>query len=810
MPKFLSALFLLTPFLLTPFLTLAQAPHDTGTPAAKNTSSALRGRIVDKDNKGPIHFASVTLLRKDSTTVTGLESQEDGGFTIGQLPDEPLILKVSFVGYQSFFRNIPSPRKLPLNLGTISLVADASQLQTVVVSAEKSAFKVETDKKIFNVDKSLASKGGTAVDALRQVPTLNVSASGNISLRNGAPVILLDGKRTTLSLDQIPADQIQSVEVMPNPSAKYDAQGNNGIVNIVMKKNRKPGINGSVTGVWNSLGENYGFFNLNAYKKRWNFNLNLMTHHHRNAGTTTTTRDDLTDHTSLLQHSRNETTGPFHKVHMGADFFMDDHNTFSLSGDIGFGSHPTTTTQQTSYLDPTGKADSSSFRRSYDGRKFTFAHVNFDYAHEFNKTGEKWTASGALENYYSPTPGNYSMQYLDKSGMPSGSPYLQNYSSLVRAPTVTLQSDYTDPLRDGKAKLEAGIKAILHRDHSYNLIGDYDSSSNSYIRDLPTSYNYRYSDNTYSAYGSYSDKIGEFSYMAGLRFEQYNYKGVMIDTNLNFAYHTTGVYPSLFLTEKLDSRSELHLNYSRRINRPDFGQISPRTDYSNPQNPQQGNPDLRPENTNLLELSYNTLFNNTSVATTFFIKNTLNAITSYSIPLSQDTLLGTYKNANSNNTYGAEIVVKVPVVKWWSTTTNVNLFQTSINADNLSEGLSNSGFSWFAKLNSDMKVSELFTFQLTGIYSGPEVMAQGKTLASGGLDAAIKKDLLKNKAATLVISLSDVLNTERERTQTYSENLFFQDVINKPITRVLKINFTYIFGKDRFGKKPSAPSTPSA
>jgi hypothetical protein len=143
------------------------------------------------------------------------------------------------------------------------------------------------------------------------------------------------------------------------------------------------------------------------------------------------------------------------------------------------------------------------------------------------------------------------------------------------------------------------------------------------------------------------------------------------------------------------------------------------------------------------------------------------------------------------------MVVKIPVMKWWTTTTNLNLYQTSINADNLSPGLSNSGFSWFAKLNSDMKVSDIFTFQLTGNYSAPQVMAQGKTLSSGGMDLAVKKDLLKNKAASLVISVSDILNTERERVQTYSENIFFQDAINKPITRVLKLNFTYTFGKER-------------
>ena len=796
--------FVIVLFLVSPFLSFAQSRPTEASAGNKPTpmTPALRGKIADQDHKSPIHFATISLLRSDSTVLAGQESKEDGGFSFAQVPAETFMVRVSFVGYDSWFKTFPAGRKTPLNLGALALHPNAAQLQTVIVSAEKSAFKTEIDKKVFNVDKSLASKGGTAVDALRQVPTLHVSASGNILLRNGAPVILLDGKRTTLSLDQIPADQIQSVEVMPNPSARYDAQGNNGIVNIVMKKNRRPGLNGSITGVWNSLGENYEFLNLNAYKRRWNFTFNYMGHHHRNAGTTTTTRTDLTNNTSLVQYGRDETTGPFHKLRMGADFFMDEHNTFSLSGDIGIGSHPTTTSQLTDYKDAAGLIDSSSRRNTDAGRKFTFSHATLDYEHAFRRQGEKLTASAAIEAYDGPENGTYSMQYLDKNGSATTEPALQQYQSSIRAHTITLQSDYTNSFHDGHGRLETGLKASIHRDHSLNLLSDYDSNAKQYIENSIVSYNYKYADNTYAAYASVNDQLGNFSYMAGLRFEQFDYKGSMLDTTLNFAYHTTGFYPSLFLTEKLGAHSDLHLNYSRRLNRPDFPQVSPRTDYSNPQDLQRGNPDLQPESTNLLELAYNTMFKTSSLNTTLFVKNTLHAITNYSMPISPDTLLSTYMNANSSNTYGAEIVFKIPVLKWWTATTNLNLYQTSINANNLSKDLSNAGFSWFAKFNSDMKIMDILTFQLTGNYSAAQVMAQGKTLGYGGMDAAIKKDLLKSKAASIVISLSDILNTEKERVRTYSENLFIQEAINKPITRVLKINFTYTFGKER--SKPAA------
>src|SRR6202012_5809707 len=229
-------------------------------------------------------------------------SQADGGFILKKLPDALVTLKISVVGYKSYYRTIAVVSGAPQNTGIVKLTPVATQMQEVAVVGRRPVFKTEVDKKIFDVNQSLASKGGTAQDALRQVPTLSVDASGNVTLRNGSPTILLDGKQTALTLDQIPADQIQSIEVMPNPSGKYDAQGNHGIVNIVLKRNRKPGFNGSATGVWTTLHETYEFLNLNAYKHKWNFTFNFMGHGHRDISHTTTTLNDLTAGTTTVQH----------------------------------------------------------------------------------------------------------------------------------------------------------------------------------------------------------------------------------------------------------------------------------------------------------------------------------------------------------------------------------------------------------------------------------------------------------------------------------------------------------------------------
>jgi iron complex outermembrane receptor protein len=760
----------------------------------------LSGKIIDGQTKQPIPTATVSLLRKDSSVAARVISQADGDFTLKNLPEAPGILEISVVGYQPFYRAIPGAvHASGMNAGTIRLMPVAAQMQTAVVVAQRPIFRTEIDKKVFNVDQSLASKGGTAQDALRQVPTLNVDASGNVTLRNGSPTILLDGKQTDLTLDQIPADQIQSIEVMPNPSAKYDAQGNNGIVNIVLKRNRKPGMNGSFTGVGSTLGETYGFANMNVYKHKWNFRLNYMGHGHRSVSNTSTSLNDLAANTTAIQQGHAVTTGPFQNIRAGVDYNMDAHNTLSLSGNIGFGSHPTSGTQTTTYWDKGALLDSNGYRSSWSGNNFVFSHAHFDYTRTFDKADEKLTASAALETYHGNNHGNYDLQFLDKGGASLATPYLQQYNGFGNAHNLTLQGDYADPLLDGKARFDAGVKTILHGSRSFQNFED--SLPQGYVKDLNASYNYSYENNTYAAYSAFTQQLGKFSYMAGLRLEQYTYTGHLLDAGSSFGYHQTGLYPSLYLTEKFNDITDLHLNFSRRVNRPQWWQITPQTNYGNPLNPQEGNPHIRPENTNLVELAYNTQLSGVALNTTVYLKNTLDPMMSYNKPLSNDTLLSTYENGNYANTYGAEIIARIPILKWWNATTNLNLFQTEINADNLSEGLSNSGFSWFAKLNSDMRLWNAYTLQLTGSYSAANYFAQGKTLPSGGLDAAIKRDFLHHNAGTLVLSLSDVFNTERSRVDTYSPGVFFQDAITKPETRVLKLSFSYSFGRELNGDR---------
>lgn len=756
----------------------------------------LRGSVMDSVSKKPVEGAIVQWVDAQGEKVGGSVTSSTGRFEIkGSSTSGEGNLYVQNTGY-ALVRLSLSAAVLSGNgnLGLLYLHPLYQGLKEVTVTAQKQAYRIEPDKRVFAVESSLAAKGGTIAEVFRQVPGVTVSPSGKLTLRNSTPVLLVDGKRTDLSLDQIPADQVASIEIITNPSAKYDASGNSGIINIITKKNRKPGINGTLNANWSTIPEYNVYGDLNLSKGQFRLNLNYLQHGHRSEYKETLNRDDLVSHTTLAQHGRSVTHGPFRKGKFALDWLPDKYNVLSLSGDVGGGNFHTRHDQLTHYADKNGIVDSGASRITDVEEDFRFAHAGLDYSRQFVKANEQLTASLSLETYKGPNVGSYHMQHQDEQGDPAGLPVLQQYSGGIHAHTIVLRSDYSDPLRSGKARLETGFKITWHKDHNQNLMQDYDQAAGKYKTNPYATYNFRYEDPTYAAYGNYSDQYGRFSYMAGLRFEQYDYQGLMIDSGVTIAYHNPGLYPSLFLSEKIGRSSELHLNYSRRVSRPAFDEISPLTDYSNPQNLFRGNPNLQSEHTNLVEFSYNQQAGKIDLMATLYLRNTNQAITTFTAAVAADTLLTTYINARYNNTYGGELVLKIPVANWWDVTANANLFDTHIAATHLSEGFDNSGLGWFAKLSSHTRLPQDITLELSADYESPKVVPQGKTLSTGSVGFAMGKSFLKKKNATVTLSVTDIFNTDRDKTRTSLAKQFSQVNTQKYLTRMFRINFSYQFG----------------
>jgi len=816
--------------------TYAQAPGGAKTPPAQQGQARqqgqrpnmpqighIYGKLLDESTNKPIEYASVAILRaKDSSVVTGMLTKSNGDFSLENLPFGPFIVRINFMGYVTLTKKVTvTGQTSEQDLGNIKLKPNVKMLNSVEVTGQKSAFQMGIDKKVFNVDRNLTSVGGTAQDVLKSVPSVNIDLDGNVTVRNAAPNIFVDGKPSTLTLDQIPADAIESVELVTNPSAKYDAEGMSGILNIVLKKNRKAGFNGSVqAGIGNNnkynaganLAVRQGKFNVSA---NYNINANQMW----GEGTTNRTNFGAKGDTNYLTQNSNSTNKPlFQFGRVGVDYYMDNRNTISLSQNIGGGDFKNTEDLLSTFANANQVVTGRNDRLNNSNMSFRHYTTALDYRHAFAKPNQELTAAFQFNRSNNSRNGDYITQAQSATGTPLGQPVMQNNNTGGKTTFITMQSDYTNPI--GKnGKLEVGVKATLRNYNSQYNVFNQDTIKNEFEFVDSLSTRYKYKEQIYAGYVNFANTIGNFGYQAGLRVEQYIYSGENQGITYKPTKATPGFFPSVFLSQKFAHDQELQLNYSRRVNRPNFFQLIPYRDYSDPQNQREGNPNLKPEYTNSLELSYVKSWKTTNFLGSVYFRNTNNLITTINTPIGRDTLLMQFINANRSNSYGAELTLKNQVIPGWDLTTNVNLYQTDLQVTDGANTFTNSGFSWMGKINSETKLPWNMTLQINATYQAPAVALPNNGSGGGGgrggggggggmistsaqgtikgfsfIDAALRKDFLKNKAASVTLSVSDIFNTRQYELNQITPT-FAQDYLRKRESRIFKVNFSYRFGK---------------
>lgn len=778
------------------------------------------GKLVDASTKKPVPYASVALLKlRDSSVVTGMLTKENGEFSLESLPLGTFNMRISFMGYETIYRKIAiSPQTFDQDLGNIRFKADAKLLSTVEVTGQKSAFQMGIDKKVFNVERNLTSVGGTATDVLKNVPAVNVDIDGNVTVRNASPNIFVDGKPSTLTLDQIPADAIESVELITNPSAKYDAEGMSGIINIVLKKNKRAGINGMLM-AGAGTGDKYnGGGNINIRQGKVNFFANYMINSQRFWGDGTTDRTNFINGgtSNLHQESDSRSSPRFQFGRIGLDYYLDNRNTISVSQNIVDGNFKNFEDLTSTF----NKGDSMSSR--LNDSKFGFRNytTQLGFKHTFAEPNREWTADFNYNRSSNDRNGSFLSQPVDINNMPLAQSSYQTNNSDGHTTFLVMQTDYTDPI--GKnGKLEAGLKTTLRNYSSVYNVYDEDTTTGEFHFNNLLSNDYKYKEQIYAGYLNYAGTRGNFGYQAGLRVEQYVYSGEIPSEGMKFkpTKATPGFFPSVYLSQKMKNDQELQLNYSRRVTRPNFFQLIPYRDYTDPLNQREGNPNLRPEYTNSVELSYVKNWKTANFLGTVYYRNTNNLISAISTPIGTDTLLTSFTNANNNNNYGAELTLKNTFFKIWDLTTNVNLYQTELSYSQDKKDYKNSNFSWMAKINSELKLPSNFTLQISGNYQAPTialpsgggggggrgggggggfgmvpVSAQGTIKGMSSVDAGLKKDFLKNKTASLTLAVSDIFNT-RQYELNQAAPAFVQDYIRKRESRILRLTFTYRFGK---------------
>lgn len=808
----------------------------------------LYGKVVDAANKG-VEAASVTLVTKKMDSATkqmkdvvtgGMLTSKTGGFSIENVPlFGKYTLRVSGIGFKAFEKPVgfDMPNRdamssgdmsamlgaIDKDLGNIKVEIDDKVLNTVTVTAARPTMTLGIDRKIFNVDRNIVSAGGTGVDVMKNVPSVNVDIDGNVTLRNTAPTLFVDGRPTTLTLEQIPADAIESVEVITNPSAKFDASGGTaGILNIVMKKNRRVGYSGNLRTNIDSRAKFGLGGDINVRQNKINVFASGQYNQRKSISTGLTDRKQFGFGDSALyslQRDRSVGEGEFGFGRFGFDYFMDIRNTLTVTGNFargGFKPYATSNIEVDSAIHALGYATSLQNRVTNSENLFRNKGAQVSFKHNFPKSGHEVTADVTYNKGKNENSSTITTDYFSQPGV-----FTNRYNQLQVGrgtnENVTVQTDYANPL-SATSKIEAGARMQIRKINSENTI-------NIAGRNNTTLYNS--TDNIYAAYTTFSNRIKNFGYQLGLRLESSNYEGTLPLKgqvfNIDFPI---SLFPSMFLSQKLGDDEELQFNYSRRINRPNFFQLFPFTDYSDSLNISRGNPGLRPEFTNSLELSYSKTFKNRDnfLASVYF-KNTNDLITRIQVQefdtvVKRTIPINTYQNANNSYVTGLELTSRNKVTKFWDLTTNANFFTSKIDLTDQEDP--DQFLSYFFKINNTFRLPKNFSLQLSGDYQskiisspggrggggmggmfggggggffgGSNSAAQGFIRPNYGVDAAVRYEFLKNKVASVSLNVNDIFRTRLFN--QYTETTFFvQNVQRRRDPQVFRLNFNYRFGK---------------
>jgi outer membrane receptor protein involved in Fe transport len=844
-------------FSLVSILAIAQPPM--GAPmggrmgGGKNAPmGSFYGKVLEAKSQKPIEYASVQVLKSQFDTATkkkkevviaGQITKTNGEFRLENIPAfGQYKLKIEILGYKSIEQSVSFDIKpggdmsnimneLDKDLGNIKIEIADKTLDAVTVTATTPGLRLGIDRRVFGVDKNLVSAGGTAVDIMKNVPSISVDIDGNVTMRNNTPQIFVDGRPTNLTLDQIPADAVESVEIITNPSAKYDASGGTaGILNVVLKKNKRVGYSGNVRTSVDARGK-IGFGgDINLRKDKINFFLNSNYNQRKSVSNGTTDRTTLISSPNTILHQTDKSTmnGNFKFFRTGVDIFADNRNTISLSlmaGGGHFSPYSSSDMLVDSILLVTAK--SRSIRSNQMNGNYYHKGLNASFKHLFPKSGEELTADITYNKSNSFNFNSVSTDYLQWSTSALLRSFKQKQDGTGAGNNLTIQTDYTRPLTD-KSKLETGLRAQFRSNNSINDI--YQVLSNGYLYMPAISSNYNSDDRIFAAYATYTNQVKIFNYQFGLRAESSNYTATIPNAGQHFKINfPISLFPSLNIGKKLKADQDLQMNYSRKINRPNYFQLSPFTDYSDSLNLNRGNPALKPEFTNSFELSYQKTFKNKDnfIASVYY-KNTNKLISRYQVKETDynnnNVLINTFINANNSYVSGLELVSKNKIAKWWDLTSNLNLFTSKIKLADPSAANQNQFASYFIKANNTFKIVGNFTLQLSGEYQSKTVLPPGGSGGNSGgrgggmfggggggmwgqtsvsqgysksnyfVDAGIKYEFLKNKQASVSLNVNDIFKTRR--TLIYSSSAYFtQEAFRRRDPQMFRLNFNWRFGK---------------
>lgn len=780
----------------------------------------ISGVVIDKTSDQPFGYVSVALLQGDKV-VKGAMSDEAGEFLIEGVANGTYTLRVSFMGYADATKtfNITGKNK-KVKLGNIEMYEDTKMLNEVEVVAQGSQGRFEIDKKVFSVDQSIAAAGGDATEVLQGIPSVEVDNDGGVSLRNNSNVeIWINGKPSGLTdenrgqvLEQMPAENIESVEIITNPSAKYSPEGSAGVINIVLKKDIKPGYYGSVNAGLShavrsdKVGERLGgSVTFNAGK--WDGTANIGFRNDYKGSETDVDRyynaSDGTLSSVMYQDTWQRTRRTGINGNLALNYRINDAHTIGVSGRVGWRDQGYDSKMKYTKEDAVADTVQRQYSRIVDGSRNPLnVNAQIDHGWNFDKFGSSLQTSFLYSHFGDDKNYNYLQQgYNDLD---------QNQITNNDNTTYEFKSDLTKKIKTHI--IEAGVNVKYQDRKSNSSVEDYNGSS--YVQNALLVNDYRYKEQLYAAYLSYGSRIKNFGYQLGIRGEY-----VIVDNSSNGIANPQKSYfqpfPTVFLSYALPRNNEIQLNYTRRINRPRGGKLNSYHDVSDSTNVSFGNPDLDPEYVTALELNYIKSWEKHTFSASLYYHFTEDVIRSFQFMDVDSVLNTTYMNTTKESQAGAEFVLKNTIAKWFNLTTTLNLFYEKIDASDFSLPASLLGgvtpidsrihiagdedFSWSAKAMGNFMFTKTFTGQLTAAYRSARLVTQGEQKGFFTLDLGLRKTFW-NKKLSLAFTARDILNSRKTEKTTTSEH-FKQYYKSVPFGPNFRLTATYNFGNGKKNKK---------
>ncbi|MHA4738533.1 TonB-dependent receptor [Dyadobacter sp. MSC1_007] len=770
--------------------------------ATQNLNGKITGSVLDEKSQ-PFPFVNVLLLHaKDSVLVKGLAADDNGKFAFDQVAAGKYLTLISTVGYQKIYSEPFTVGDSPVNLPTFTLKTDIKSLNEVTVVAKKPFIEQQIDRTVVNVENSIVSAGATALEVLERAPGVTVDQQNEqLKLRGKEGVIVqIDGKQTFLSQQELitllrntPSDNIEKIELITNPSAKYDAAGNSGIINIKMKRNKNYGTNGNINlgAAWAKYGRGNVNGTVNHRAGKVSSFISAGAFYNKGFNNNDIYRKIPYENKVTIFDQRTEriNESEYYNVRAGADYFATDKTTVGVlvSGFYNDWSNPFGQTN-TRILNEDLSLQRTFRTNVFNGGKMNNISTNLNFKHQFNDKGKELTFDVDYVHYGGKKKSNLDTRYFFANGTPDEAAteaVRNNMPSDINIAMAKL--DYAQPL--GKGKFETGLKSSFVTSDNDMV---FETKTDDWVLDPTRSNRFKYTENVNAAYLNYSGSISKkIKYQLGLRGEHTHSIGNSVTLNQKRDRNYVNLFPSVFLSNQLDTNNVLNLSYSRRIDRPNYQSLNPFEFYLDPYTFQRGNPNLRPQYTNSFQLVH-------------VYKNFLNTTIAYSrikdmiadeLPqqiASENKTFVTSENLDNQDNVSLTVSFPIRIAKWWNVQTNFTGVYNHYKSIYLEQQLEIKQTSWNMYASNQFTIKNGWSAEISGWYNSKAFYGLYRANPMGMLNAGLQKTIM-NKKGTIRLNVNDIFWTNRFNGTAVYKDIDFKVKSEWP-SRQFRLTFTYNFG----------------